>query len=226
MPLSVQSIDFLMENRLQNSREWYNEHKDRYQAVVLQPLMQLVEELYPAMYAIDPQLIIEPKVNRSISRIWRDSRFSKDKSLFRERMWLVFSRERKEPNCPPGFVFEFWPNGWRYGCGYYYTPPVVMQAVRELVLNRDKRFLCAQKALAAHPEYTLEGEAFKRPRYPNQPQELQAWLNRKSCCVLHNSRDFELLFSEHLGQTLAQGFKAMQPVYEFLLAASQIALQK
>ena len=226
MLLSVESMDFLMENRLQNSREWFLAHKAQYQQFVLTPLIQLVEQLYPSLYSIDPKLIIEPKVNRSISRIYRDTRYTRDKSLYREHMWLAFSRDRKEPNCPPAFVFEFWPDGWRFGCGYYYMPPALMQQVRDMALANDKRFLAAQAVLKQHPEYVLEGDTYKRQHYPDYPPDLQLWLNRKDCCLVCNSRDFDLLFSPLLSQTLAKGFAQMQPVYEFLLAASQLYLHQ
>lgn len=75
--------------------------------------------------------------------------------------------------------------------------------------------------LRQHPEFVLEGETYKRQHYPSQPQDLQQWLNRKDCCLVYNSRDFDLLFSPRLHETLAAGFAQMQPVYEFLLAASE-----
>lgn len=84
MPISKETLDFLVENRLQNSRDWFHDHKKVYQEVVLAPLIELVEKLTPVMWEIDPLFITTPKVCKTISRIYRDTRYTKDKSLYRE----------------------------------------------------------------------------------------------------------------------------------------------
>ena len=95
MPISAKTLDFLFENKLNNSKEWYHAHKKEYTELVLRPLAELVVKLKPTMLELDPDLIVEPRVTRSISRIYRDTRFSKDKSLYRDNMWLIFIRDKK-----------------------------------------------------------------------------------------------------------------------------------
>ena len=89
------TIDFLFENRLHDSREWFGEHKQDYKALVTEPLGELVTELAPIMAKIDKMIICDPK---RISRIYRDARYAKD-SVFRDEVWYTFARER--------------PNAWR-----------------------------------------------------------------------------------------------------------------
>lgn len=149
MPISKETLDFLVENRLQNSRDWFHEHKSIYQEVVLAPLTELVEKLAPVMWEIDPLLITTPKVCKTISRIYRDTRYTKDKSLYREVMWIAFTRDKKQYDSPCGFVMEFSPNGFRYGCGYWQAPPDVMGALRELILKSDPAFRAAKKLMRA-----------------------------------------------------------------------------
>lgn len=223
MPISVKTLDFLVENRLNNSRAWYQEHKEQYKELVLTPLIELVEQLAPTMREIDSRIIAEPRVDRSISRIYRDTRFSKDKSLYRDVMWIVFMRDKKIAYCPPGFFFEFSPSGFRYGCGYYYLPSDYMEAVRSLVLKHDRSFLRAQKVLREHPQFVLEGERYKRPHFPAASSEDREWLERKGLSVNCNSKDWALLFSEELAHTLAEGFQRLVPVYEFFLRAGSLA---
>lgn len=215
MPISEKTLDFLFENRLQDSRGWYQEHKGQFQEYVLAPMIELVENLAPFMQAIDPQLITIAKVDKCISRVYRDTRFSKDKTLYRDVMWCVFCRDKKEYQCPPGFVLEFSPRGFRYGCGYYDIPAKNMAVLRDMVLKGDKTFQAAQKAYQSQNLFVMEGELYKRNHYPDQPEEKQDWLNRKCIAFLHNSEDFELLFSEDLYLTLAEGFQTLKPMYDF-----------
>ncbi|MFT9057734.1 MAG: DUF2461 family protein, partial [Ethanoligenens sp.] len=104
---SAQALSFLMENRLQNSKSWFEAHRNQYNALVLQPLRALVEALTPVMLDIDPAFTVEPKVGRTISRIFRDVRFAKDGFLFREEMWITFMRNKRCWEGQPGYYFSF-----------------------------------------------------------------------------------------------------------------------
>ncbi len=219
MPICRETLDFLFENRLHNSKTWYQEHKAQYQTLVLEPLQELVERLGPTMFQIDPQLVIQPKVNKCISRIYRDTRYSKDKSLFRDVMWIVFIRDKHEFECPPGFVCEISPAGFRYGCGFYSVPPKYMEALRELIFAQDKSYRTARRVVSRSPLFQLVGETYKRPRYADYPAQDADWLERRCVSCMHMSKDFDLLFSPRLGDVLAQGFTELKPVYEFFWKA-------
>ena len=220
MPFSQAALDFLTENRLRNDREWYREHKADYECLVREPLRELAGALTPVMQRIDPLLVTDPGANGTLSRLYRDVRFSRDKSLYRDVIWCVFTRDRKLFPDSPGLVVEISPGGFRYGGGYYQTPPPIMAALRARVLRNDRLFLLADETLNGQSTFGLEGELYKRGRYPDQPAARRNWLERKGVAVLHNSRDFSLLFSPDLGERLSADFLLMQPVYELLLACS------
>lgn len=217
MPFTPAALDFLVENRLQNSRTWYQEHKDRFRRDVYAPFVELVEALTPTMLSIDPQLIVEPRTDRTISRVYRDTRFSRDKSLYREVMWCVFQRNKKLYHGLPGFFFEISPDRLRWGCGYYAADRSAMEAMREMILQKDALFCEMLRAYRAQDRFALENERYKRTRFPEQPEELRAFLDLKSLCFLHESRDFPLLFSDRLAEVLADDFLILAPMYRFML---------
>lgn len=217
MPFSVKTLDFLVQNKMCDSRAWFNEHRAEYIQYVREPLLELAERLAPVALDIDPQLMAEPR--RCISRINRDTRYTKDKSLYREVMWCAFSRDKEAFHCPPALVFEFSPNGFRYGCGYWQATPRTMQAIRELILEKDKTFQKARRALEGQSEFAIEGDFYKRSKYPDAPEALRTWLERKNISFLHNSKDFGTLYSDTLHERIAAGFRALAPVYQFLCAA-------
>lgn len=216
MPITQATLDFLTENRFEDSREWFQAHKAEYERLVLAPLAELVERLGPAMREIDPQLIVEPRVDRTISRIYRDTRFSKDKFRYRDVMWIGFQRDKKLYYGPPGFFMEFSARGFRYGCGYYQARPEVMAQLREFILGNAPAFRKARKAYEGQSLFTMEGETYKRSRFSDQPAALRDWLDRKNLFFVHNSRNLEPLFSPDLAGILAEGFRLIQPVYAFL----------
>ena len=219
MPFSNDSINFLFENRVMDSRVWFAEHREDYDRLALEPLRELVTALTPTMLSIDPLFICEPKVDRSISRIYRDTRFSHDKSIFRDIMWCVFIRDKKLYNGLPGFWFEFSPKGFRYGCGYYQASSEVMEVMRNMILADDKTYKAALKAYKKQAVFQLADTKFKRSRYPGQPEEKREWLDQRSLDFLAESDDFDLLFSDAFAEKLASDFKLLIPMYDFMTAA-------
>lgn len=65
--------------------------------------------------------------------------------------------------------------------------------------------------------FALGGDRYKRSKYPEQPEEYRNYLDRKSVYADCESRDFELLFSEHLADQLVEDFEKLRSFYEFLM---------
>ena len=98
----------LQENRLKNSREWYNAQKEQFKKEIYEPFYALIEDMTEPMLSIDPRMCLVPRT--CVSRIVRDTRRTKDKTtLYRDNLWCFFRRSPKtEPNAP-AFYFEFFP---------------------------------------------------------------------------------------------------------------------
>lgn len=219
MAFSEKSLHFLHENHRQNKREWFAEHRAEYEEHVKEPMLELAQALIPTMLKIDPVLILEPK--RAVCRIYRDTRFSRDKTMFKRASWFVFQRSKGMVH--PVWFFEFTPDFHHYGCGYYTTPPRIMERVRELVLAGDKRYREAQEALDGLADFSLDGDLYKRPHYPGAAEKQRDWLERRSITALSFSRDTKRLFSKKLASRLADAFLRLAPVYSFLMHAHESA---
>ena len=217
MTITPEALDFLVENRMRNDRPWFNEHKPRYKALVEAPLLALSEAVIPTLAEIDPLMVLEPR--RALSRIWRDTRFAKDKTLFRDVCWLAFKRGKGM--VAPAFFFELTPLGYRWGCGYYDTPPRVAEQLRAWVLVDDIRWLAAHEALTSIPGCTLIGERYKRPKFIDRPEEKLLWLNQRSFVAGCENLPVEGLFSPDLAGELKAGFTALAPIYHFILSAHE-----
>lgn len=222
MPFSQQSIDFLFENRLHDSKEWFNAHKSDYEALVKQPMAQLVLDLAPTMAKIDKYIICDPK---KISRLYRDLRMHPD-SIFRDHIWYSFGRPRGADSRPPEFYFSIGAGGMNFGCGYYCTRPAVTEAARQLILNDDESFKTAFMAVQKQKTFALYGEPYKRDRYPDQPREKADWLNRRSLGLSGVISDPEIMFTDKLAKHIAKEFKKIAPMYDFYMKAERLADEK
>lgn len=223
-PLSPKTLDFLFENRLHDSKAWFEEHREDYRRLVAEPLTELTEALAPCLLAINPNLITDPR--RVISRIRRDTRFTKDKSLYRDNMWLSFKHHGAEGLEAPEIYFAFSGDGFEYGCGCYSASPAAMETLRQLVLSGHPDFKAAQKALDSQDVFHLCGDFYKRPRCPGKPEALRGWLERKNLYVGAESKDFALLFSEKLAEKLCEDFKLLAPAYRFLMTVAEVQFKQ
>ena len=182
-------------------------------------MRELVIKLTPEMLKIDNNFITAPRVDRTISRIYRDVRFSKDHSLYRDNCWFVFMRDKKLYMGLPAFYFDMSPSGFSYGMGYYQASPASMASIREIILNRDESFTLALKAYQGQDIFVMYGDSYKKTRYPDEPEHLREWLDKKSVSFNHDSEDFDLLFSDKLANVMLEGYKTLAPIYDFLCDA-------
>ena len=221
MPFSQQTIDFLFENRLHDSKPWFLEHKGDYERFVKEPFAELLSDLAPTMNKIDSGIICDIK---KLSRIYCDARYAKQ-SVFRDEVWYTFSRPRQSAyDGHPGFWFAIQPTGINYGAGYYCADGSIKQAIRSMILNDDPAFKEAFLALSGQRTFVQYGELYKKNHFPDQPPEKCDWLNRKEYGVMFHTDDPAIMFSEGLSRRIARDFKKIAPLYAFFVKAEQLAL--
>ena len=150
-----QGLDLLIENRMMNSIEFYEAHKAQIKRLVIEPFYALCRQMQDTMLLIDPHFVTIP--SRMVSRVRRDTRYTKDKTLYRANLWLFFRRTRTQYEEIPFFYMELGPDAWKYGCWGGFGRGE-MAAARECILQEDKLFLDAYRAVQRVPEMILQGE--------------------------------------------------------------------
>jgi len=212
---SQQGLTFLLQLGQNNNREWFEENRETYQQALLEPFRDLVTDLSQDMLVIDELFEVRPTIGKTLSRMHRDTRFSRDKSIYRSNMWLSFKRSRKNWTDAPTYFFELGPDWWRYGLGYYSASKITMDLFREQLLKDPQAFL--KMAQRLQPNYALEGESYKRPLIKDQQPELATWYNKKSFALISHQMDMDLLFSDQLVSVLSKDFQRIAPIYDFLI---------
>lgn len=143
-------------------------------------------------------------------------------------VWCVFLREKKLYEGPPAFYFEFSPSKLRWGCGYYRASSRDMDTMRGLILRRDPDFDAARRAVGQDGYFALEGETYKRSKFPDIQGPARQWLDQKNIAVSHNggAEDFDLLYSPELGARLVRDFRQLKPLYAFFLKTQRLSFEQ
>ena len=221
--IGADTLYLLAENRFQDRKSFYEEHKAELRARAVEPLRCLVAELAPAMLAIDPLIVVDPMKNGCVSRIRRDNRYTIDKSLYRENLWIAFQRDKRAWDyCLPAFYLDFSVSRAEWGMGFYSAKPEVMRALRRRTDEDPAPMLAALKK-AQKAGFALGGRPYARPRSdPALPALLRPLYD---CRNLEASRTEPPVFvaDTTLPVRLAEGFAALAPLYRQLTDAVEEA---
>ncbi len=218
---SPETFKFLKSLGRNNSKAWFEKHRDVYNIHVMKPLRQLVMELGDFMLTIDAGFEIQPAVNKTISRIFRDTRFSKDKSLFRTNMWIVFKNPDPNWKSKPGYFFEIYHDRYRYGMGFYSPTPGTMAKLRAKIDAESPDVMHVMKLVRDQHVFELAGDTYKRIFDPGKPAEIMNWYQRKDLYLVCNRSVDDLLFSNDLVNVLINDFQSIAPAYHLLCDISK-----
>ncbi|MDR1610530.1 MAG: DUF2461 domain-containing protein [Candidatus Symbiothrix sp.] len=212
---SPETFKFFNELKEYNYKPWFDEHKPVYEEEVVRPLKALVNSMTLAMYAIDPQINMNP--NKIVSRIYRDVRFSKDKAPYRTAMWISFQRLLTDWQNFPGYYLEISESGYSYGMGLYLPKKKEMDAFRSAIEYDPKHFRKMTENLIGKHGFIIGGEEYKRPINNNLPEYFQQWVQRKSIYLYKQLPVGEELFSADFAHFLADEYILLLPLYEYLV---------
>ncbi|MBN2089105.1 DUF2461 domain-containing protein [candidate division KSB1 bacterium] len=215
---SIETFAFLRENRMQNSKDWFEKNKPTYESYVFAPLRALVTDLAPTILSIDEQIEVTPAINKTISRIYRDTRFSKDKSLFREDIWISFKRRLKPDFCLPEFYFYATPQHYEYGMGYYAADKKAMDQFKEAIIAHPGAFREAI-AFTKSPKnpFAFISEKYKRGNTTEVPEEFRDWMLVKTFHFPFKREFDDSLFSGKLVGEMVEGYNLLGQLYQFIV---------
>lgn len=210
---SKESFEFFMAIRFNNNRDFFQENRDWYQRAVREPSIALAQELAEGIEAIDPDL--ERRPHRVVSRINRDIRFSRDKSPYRDHIWLSFHRVDAEKGKFPSLYCEISDNGGSCGMGFYHGNRPLMDALRRRILAQPTE--AARLCKPVLEEFSLFADINSRISIPEAvPAELRALYAAKTFYFEKEISDFELIRSPALAQELRGSFERLAPLYRYI----------
>ena len=165
-------FDFLRELKANNKKEWFDANKDRYVADVRDPLLAFIAALRPRLLEISPYLVADPKpAGGSMFRIYRDTRFSKNKEPYKTTASAFFSHQTggKEG---PGLYLHLEPDSCFMGAGLYHPDPVSRTKVTDAIAAKPDVWRDATSGKEFRKLLKMEGDSLAKlpkqydPRHP------------------------------------------------------------
>ena len=207
-------LEFMMDIRFNNNKEFMAAHRQEYISKVRTPYYQLIESLAPAMLKIDPEMEVQP--GKVLSRIFRDTRFSRDKSPYRDHHWIAF-RHRGEPRDQAVmFWFEIRLEAVSWGLGYWGENKPAMELLRQRIISGPRELQNLVPILKEH-DFELEGSKYQRINVPeNLPEPLNEWYRHKELYFVKRNIIPDWAFEPGLENRLINDYLAMTPFYRLL----------
>lgn len=175
----VEGIQFLRRLKRNNNRQWFASHKTEYEQLVKFPMLTLIASLKPHMEKLAPEIDINPR--RNIFRIYRDTRFSRDKTPYKTNIAAVFHL-RGHWQESAGFYVHIEPGNVYVGGGIYMPNSRQLKKIRQVIADRSGEFLSIVCDDGFVQLFTaLEGEKLSRiPHGFPKDHMMSEWLKCKS----------------------------------------------
>ncbi len=220
--ISRESLFLLADNRFRDSRDFYEAHKEEIKSGVIVPMRQIAGEIGAELLELDPVINANPV--KMVSRIRRDTRYTKDKALYRENVWIMFMRDKHQWEGYPCFWFEVTPSNYSLGIGFFGDGAALMQNFRKAIRENTAEFRAAvRKCEKTGAE--LFGREYKRMP-ADCPKGMEPYYIKKSFGFIAYSGELDELADERIIEIIRGYYKAFSPMYSFLLGVSDETFAK
>ena len=212
---SPKALTFLRALKRNNDREWFKARKDEYERVVRAPMIEMIERLAVDFRAFAPDLLASPKA--SLYRIYRDTRFSDDKTPLKTHISAIFPHRGLPKHQGAGLYVEVTPKWVWVGGGMYAPDTSQLHAEREHIAANFRRL----RAIVESPSFRrtagrLEGEKLQRvPRGFDASHEAVEYLKFRQFLA---GREFPASFATRprFYAGMLTVFRAIAPLIKFL----------
>ena len=147
-----------------NERAWFQANKPFYESAVADQLTAFIQAMAPHLAEISPHIVADPRRNGgSMFRIYRDTRFSKDKTPYKTHGAVQFRHALGKDVHAPGFYFHASPSECVIGSGIWRPAGEDLKKIRGFIAEYPKKWAVARDDAGFRAEFTLHGESLKRP---------------------------------------------------------------
>ena len=163
-PITTALFDFLRDLRENNDREWFAANKGRYLAEVRDPMLDFIGAFAAPLAEISPHFVADPRPNGgSLFRIYRDTRFSRDKTPYKTNAGAHFRHAAGKDAHAPGFYLHLEPGMCFAGCGVWRPDGPTVTKIREAIDVERDAWTRVTTARDFTETFELEGDSLKRP---------------------------------------------------------------
>ncbi len=206
---------FLKDLKAHNARPWFESNRARYEADVKEPMLRFIGDLGPRLRKISPHLVADARpAGGSMFRIYRDIRFSHDKSPYKTSVAAHFPNAATKHVHAPGFYLHLEPRRSSSGGGLWHPDAEALKKVRDHIVAHPKEWRSARSG-----GVEIEGEALKRvPAGYDPAHPLAADLKLKDFTTGSEFADREVCAPDFMDRYL-ESCRAAAPLMKFLTKA-------
>jgi len=226
MPFSPAAFRFLKGLKQNNAKPWFEMHRSAFEREVRDPMRALIEEMDARFARFAPEITGDPK--RSMFRIYRDTRFSRDKSPYKTHAACWFTHRNADTRVGSeaegggaGFYFHLEPGRSMVGAGIWMPPRPMLNRLRDAIAQKHREFAKIVDNAAFVKRFGgLDDEAMlkRMPRGFADDHPAAAWLRFQSFTSGHRLTDSQAI-GPRLPATLEKEFRGMLPLVRWLNGA-------
>lgn len=213
-----ETLSFLKDLRNNNTKEWFESHKSLYEKYLLTRNRAFVVEMGEHIQALVPTINAIAKINGSMYRIYRDVRFSKDKTPMKTHSGVIFWQGKGKRTHSSNFYTRFTPESYVIGAGIRLFHPNILSAYRDYIKN-VKHAESLNKILS---ELKKKNYNISEPFYKRLPRGFDAHFNYPELAKFNRlvvNKKFEpdtTFFSEALIHRCYDIYEELYPLQQWL----------
>ena len=219
-PTIFQFLEELADN---NNRPWFKEHKRRYESEVLAPCQAFIRAFRPRLKKISPFFVAsDRRSGGSLMRVYRDTRFAKDKTPYKTNVGIQFRHELGRDVHAPGFYVHVAPDECFLAVGVWRPDRASLDRIRQAIVDEARRWRRATGERRFREHFELAGDSLQRPpRGFPADHPLVEDLKRTDFVGFGGLNEQDVL-DEAFADLVAASFAAGRPFMRFLCRALEV----
>ena len=210
-----EGLKFLRALKRHNDREWFQPRKEEFEAVLRNPMLELLGRINEAMAKFAPDYVTEP--SKAIFRIYRDTRFSKDKTPYKTAISAVFNHRLLPRNYGAGFYFQIDTERTGIGGGIYRPEPGLLKTLREHIAANHEAYAKTMRGVRAKKiAGEFEGHAMQRVPKAFDAEHPAAELLKCRSFFYFSEMPVEAALEPTFEKEIASRFRAIAPFVQLL----------
>jgi uncharacterized protein (TIGR02453 family) len=215
-----ETIRFLEELAANNNREWFKEHKARYEEDVLDVALRFIQSMQDPLADLAPHFVAMPtRMGGSLMRVYRDTRFSKNKTPYKTNIGIQFRHEQAKDVHSPGYYVHVDPEQVFVGVGMWRPDSEPLRGIRERISAKPAEWKRVMGDRSFKRQFVLGGESLMRPpRGFDKDHECIDDIRRKSFIAVREL-EVEDCLKPQFQRTVESSFRTAEPFMRFLCKA-------
>ncbi len=158
------TFDFLDELAINNNRAWFESNKPRYEALVREPALDFIEAMEPLLAKFSPAFRADSrKTGGSLMRVFRDTRFSHDKTPYKTNIGIQFRHKLGKDIHAPGFYLHIAAGECFFAAGCWHPDSASLGKLRDLIASQPEKWFAVRDDKKFSAQWALWGDSLIRP---------------------------------------------------------------